>query len=110
MADQDNCDQPIKFDDGKPRMDLIAPELIVELGKILRLGGIKYEDRNWEKGIDYGRYYAALQRHLWAWWSGEESDKETKESHLSHAACCLMFLLASNKRKIGIDNRNKIND
>ena len=98
-------DKPVKFDNGKPRMDLIAPELMVELGKILRYGSAKYEDRNWERGIDWGRYYAALQRHLWAWWSGEDNDSETNESHLSHAACCLMFLLASEKRKIGNDNR-----
>lgn len=98
-------DKPVKFDTGKPRMDLIAPELIIELGKILEFGARKYEDRNWERGIDWGRYYGALQRHLWAWWSGEENDLETNESHLSHAACCLMFLLASSKRKIGNDTR-----
>jgi len=99
--------EPVKFDNGKPRLDLIAPELMFELGKILKFGADKYEDRNWELGIDYGRYYAALQRHLWAWWSGEDNDKESGEHHLSHAACCLMFLLASNKRKIGKDTRYK---
>lgn len=39
------------------------------------------------------RYFAAAMRHLWAWWTGEERDAETGESHLAHAACCVLFLL-----------------
>ena len=97
--------ETVKFDNGKPRLDLIAPELMEELGKILAFGAKKYEDRNWEKGTDWGKYFGALQRHLWAWWKGEENDKETNESHLSHAACCLMFIMVYSKRKIGKDTR-----
>lgn len=95
----------VKDDSGKPRLDLIAPELLFALGEILDFGAEKYEERNWEKGMSWGRVYAALQRHLWAWWNGEDNDAETGKSHLWHSACCLMFLLAYEQRKVGVDDR-----
>ena len=98
----------IKYDKGKPRMDLLPPELLTEVSKILTFGAEKYDSRNWEKGMDWGRVYGALQRHLWAWWKGEDTDEETRESHLAHAGCCIAFLIAYEKREIGEDTRNKI--
>ena len=38
------------------------------------------------------RYYDAMQRHIDAWWQGEQKDPETGEHHLAHAICCGMFL------------------
>lgn len=98
----------LKYDQGKPRMDLIPPELMTEVAKILTFGAKKYEDRNWEKGMDWGRVYGALQRHLWAWWSGQDKDEETGESHLAHAGCCIAFLITYERRNIGEDTREKI--
>jgi len=95
----------VKHDQGKPRMDLIPPELLTEVAKILTFGADKYDDRNWEKGMEWGRVYAALQRHLWAWWNKEDKDEETGESHLAHAACCISFLIAYEKRQVGEDTR-----
>jgi hypothetical protein len=60
---------------------------------ILGFGARKYADRNWEKGIKYGRVFGALMRHLWAWWAREDVDPETGYSHLWHAACNLLFLI-----------------
>jgi len=95
----------IKFDSEKNRLDLIPPEAIEELGKILTHGAKKYSDRNWELGMDWGRVFGATQRHLWAFWKGEDYDKDSKELHLSHALCCLAFLVTYYKRKIGKDTR-----
>jgi len=81
-----------KFDEGKLRMDLIPPAAIYGLAKVLSYGSEKYGDRNWEKGIDPGRIFAAAQRHLWAYWSGEDTDEESGLSHLDHAACNIAFL------------------
>ena len=61
--------------------------------------------RNWEKGMKWGRCFGALMRHMWAWWAKEPADPETGKSHLWHAACCLMFLIAYEQRKIGEDDR-----
>lgn len=99
-------DQPgMKYDADKPRVDLIAPELIFGISNVLTYGAAKYAERNWELGMSWGRCFGALMRHLWAWWAGQKLDAETKQSHLHHAACCLMFLIAYEKRKIGIDDR-----
>lgn len=97
----------IKNDKEKPRLDLIPPEAIQALGKVLEFGSRKYTDRNWEKGMDFGRVFAALQRHLWSWWSGESVDPESGYSHLWHAFAGIAFLLTYEARKIGHDDRPK---
>lgn len=94
-----------KDDQDKPRLDLIAPEIQTALGEILAFGAKKYDARNWEKGMSWGRVYGALMRHLWAWWAREDKDRETGKSHLWHAACCIMFLVAYEARGVGVDDR-----
>lgn len=95
----------VKNDIGKPRYDLIAPEFLHGLAEILTFGANKYSERNWEAGMNWGRPFGALMRHMWAWWRGEKLDAETGKSHLYHAACCLMFLSAYEERQIGVDDR-----
>lgn len=97
-----------KYDAGKPRLDLIAPEFLTGTADILAFGAEKYGERNWEAGMSWSRPFAALMRHMWAWWAGEEKDAETGKSHLWHAACCLMFLIAFEARNTGKDDRAKI--
>lgn len=94
-----------KDDGGKPRHDLIPPELNDAVARVLTFGADKYGERNWEKGMRWGRPFAALMRHLWAWWRGEARDRETGMSHLWHAACCLTFLIAYEERREGTDDR-----
>ena len=97
-----------KLDQGKPRYDLIPPELLEGVAAVLTEGAReKYPARNWEGGMRWGKYFAALMRHMWAWWRGENLDPETGMSHLHHAACCLAFLIAYESRKIGEDDRPK---
>ena len=88
-----------KHDQGKTRLDLIPVESIEALGKVLTMGAAKYGDRNWEGGINYSRVYAATQRHLISFWSGEDIDKESGLSHLSHALCNIAFLVAYEDNK-----------
>jgi Domain of unknown function (DUF5664) len=74
---------------------------------VLQFGAKKYEPRNWEKGMSWSRVYSALIRHLTAWWMGEKLDPETGLSHLWHAGCCVVFLIAFEMRGIGLDDRPK---
>jgi len=97
----------LKFDEEKNRLELLPTEAIFAIGKVLTHGAKKYEDNNWRKGSEWHRYYGALQRHLNAWWSGENKDKETRLSHLAHAGCCLMFLITYEIRGLGKDDRPK---
>ena len=82
-----------KDDQEKNRLDLIEPEFIEGVGKVLTFGADKYEPNNWQKVDDAeNRYYAAAMRHLMAWRKGERTDPESGISHLYHVACNIMFL------------------
>lgn len=94
-----------KHDAGKVRLDLLPPDALLEIGRVLSFGAVKYAPRNWEEGIDHGRLYAAALRHLLAWQQREDRDVETGLPHLAHAACCVMMLLSSSLRGIGTDDR-----
>lgn len=90
-----------KQDDEKLRMDLIAPEQILALAAVYTYGCRKYEDRNWEKGIRWGRVFRAAMSHLWAWWGREDDDKESGMSHLWHAFWNVGALLVYVERGMG---------
>ena len=94
-----------KDDAEKPRMDLIPPESIEGMARVLTFGAAKYGDRNWESGMAWGRCFAAAMRHLWAWWGGQDRDPETGFSHLDHVLCCVAFLRAYEARGAGADDR-----
>jgi len=86
-----------KDDAGKLRYDLVPPAALEELVAVYTYGAKKYEDRNWEKGIEQGRIFAAIMRHLWSFWKGEYNDKESGLPHLAHAAWGCFTLLFYNK-------------
>ena len=95
----------VKNDDGKARWDLVDYEALGGMVDILTFGAEKYEARNWETGIAYGRVFGAVMRHLTSWWMakvrGEDgTDPETGQSHLNHAQCCLHFLCSYERRQL----------
>lgn len=50
-------------------------------------GSVAYEGaRNWEKGYEWSKSFAAMQRHAWQFWSGEDIDEETGSPHLAAVA------------------------
>ena len=95
----------LKLDKGKTRYELLSPYALEQIAQVLTYGAKKYAPRNWEKGIAWGRVFGALMRHMWAWWRGENLDKETGLSHLAHAGCCLMFLLHYTEHRKEFDDR-----
>ena len=101
----------IKDDSGKPQIGLIPAVFIWGLARVLTFGAMKYTrdgvngEHNWRKGLKYSRCFDALQRHLWAWWNGEENDPESGESHLDHASCCLAFLREMSEDRKDLDDR-----
>ena len=95
----------VKFDSGKLRMDLIPPDAVEALARILTDGAVKYGCRNWEKGMAWSRPYAALLRHLLAWCGGQDIDPESGHPHLWHVLTNAAFLVAYEQRNIGEDDR-----
>lgn len=94
-----------KADEGKLPYHLLPSDSIEEVLRVLQYGSAKYTPRNWESGMLWSRPFSALMRHMWAWWRGEDRDNETGFSHLAHAGCCVLFLLAYEIRKTGRDDR-----
>jgi hypothetical protein len=84
----------IKYDENKLPLELLPLDALEEVAAVLHYGAKKYSARNWEKGFNYSRLYAAAMRHLWAWFRGEDKDPESGLFHLAHFACTALFLLA----------------
>lgn len=87
-------EEGLRYDDGKPRYDLIHPKALNGLVKVLTAGAKKYADRNWEKGMKWSKVISSLKRHLAAIEAGEDYDKETGEFHADHLQCNAHFLSA----------------
>ncbi len=83
-----------KFDSGKPRMDLLPMDALLEVAKVLAFGAKKYGDRNWEKGLDVQRLRAAQLRHDAATEMGQAIDEESGLSHTAHKVTDALMELA----------------
>lgn len=64
------------------RYDLIPAEPLRLLARHYGVGAKKYDDDNWRKGYDWRLSFAALNRHLWQFWAGEDIDEETGTPHI----------------------------
>ena len=82
-----------RHNEGKPRIGLVPPELMVEVAKVLTFGAKKYDDNNWKKGLPDENCLSSCLRHITSYMAGEEFDSESELPHLAHAACNLGFML-----------------
>lgn len=62
------------------------------IAEVFGFGAQKYDDHNWRRGYEWSKSYDALQRHLTAWWDGEDIDPESGLSHLGHAGFHILVL------------------
>ena len=71
------------------------PSTATAMGAIgLLEGRFKYGNANWrEAGVRASVYVSACQRHLAAWFEGEDTDKDSGLPHLGHALACLAILV-----------------
>lgn len=83
----------------------VDPAALAEVGKVAGFGGVKYERYNFAKGYRWSLSYDALQRHLMAFWGGEDRDPESGLYHLAHAAWHCLALMTFMMRKKGTDDR-----
>lgn len=78
------------------RFDLIPIDPLTELARHYGKGAAKYDANQWRKGYNWSLSYAALQRHLTAFWNGEDYDEETGSPHMVavawHAFALLEFM------------------
>ncbi len=83
--------------ESKPaRYELIPAEPLRQLAELMGKGAQKYSDHNWRLGYAWSLSFAALNRHLWAFWNGEDNDPENGSPHLAavahHAFALLEFM------------------
>lgn len=89
------------------RYDLIPAASLDAIARLYGRGAEKYEDHNWRKGYDWSLSFAALQRHAWAFWNGEDNDAETGMPHMTSVAFHAMALLEFMETHPEFDNRPK---
>lgn len=93
----------LKYDTGKVRLSLLMrgmAKTLIGVARVLTFGAEKYEAHSWQT-VPNGkeRYTDALYRHLLAYESGEELDKESGLHHLHHALCNLLFITELTERE-----------
>jgi hypothetical protein len=98
----------LRFNEGKPRYDLIPPEAMLALAVHYERGSHKYGDNNWLRGMAWLKCFASMMRHAWAWARGEDFDEETGTHHMVSVAWNAIALFCYHERKIGVDDRLKI--
>jgi len=99
-----------KFDQDKPRMDLLDADFLEGVAQVLTFGAQKYAAHNWRQGLSVSRLIAAAYRHLGAINRGEDNDPESGRPHTYHLGCCTMFLSEMLKNYPEMDDRWKKNN
>jgi hypothetical protein len=87
------------------RFDLIPVGPLKMLAEHFGKGALKYESRNWERGYDWSLSFAALMRHAWAFWGGEDLDPETGTPHVIAVAWHAMALAEYMSKHPEFDDR-----
>ena len=97
-------------DAGKPRVDLIPADAMLELGKVYGAGIERgYQERNWERGMKWSKCLGPLMRHLFKWMMGKKYDdgpEGTGQLHIAMVAWNAIALLTYELRGIGVDDRS----
>ena len=97
----------LKYDSEKLRMDLLDPDFLEDVAKVLTYGAKKYNAHNWRGGLNYSRIIGAIYRHLTAINRGEDIDLESGLSHSSHLGANVQFLNWMMKYRPDLDDRWK---
>ena len=105
--EMNEINEGLKNDTGKLRWDLVPERPMEEVVYVYTIGAKKYDDNNWRKGIKWGRIFAAMMRHAWAFWRGEERDKDDGQLHLASVVWCALTLMEYSRTHIELDDRVK---
>ena len=104
---EDRALHAVKYDAGKPRLELVPPRAMTAMGLVLGYGAAKYGEHNYLKGMAWGRLAGASMRHTFSWLMGEDKDPESGLPHLYHALASLAMLIETVERGVGLDDRYK---
>ncbi len=88
-----------KHTNGKLRYDLLPPEWLENLAKVMTYGADKYPANSWRNG-DPANYRSAMMHHFEAYRKGETADPESNLPHLAHAMANLGILITLEIQKM----------
>lgn len=71
---QESKHKGLRFNEGKLRYDLVHPWSQEQMVRVLTKGSVKYEERNWERGMKWSNVLASAKRHMAAIERGEDYD------------------------------------
>jgi len=88
-----------KYDEGKPRLSLVPPQIVWDIAKVREFGIQKYKDpENWRQ-VEIQRYRDALLRHTLKYVEDPEGvDEESGLPHYYHIACNMAFICELERR------------
>jgi hypothetical protein len=92
----------------RAQLGALDPKALMEVAEVAGFGAEKYERYNFLKGFRWSLSYDALQRHLHAFWSGEDKDPESGLSHVAHAAWQCLALLSLMRVAADKDDRPSV--
>jgi hypothetical protein len=87
------------------RLGAVDPAALLRVAEVAGFGAEKYARYNFARGYEWSKSFDALQRHMLAFWNGEDIDAEFGTPHLAHAAWHCLTLLTFLERGIGTDDR-----
>lgn len=87
------------------RHELVPINPMDWVARVYHYGTEKYDPHNWRKGYDWSLSYGALQRHLRAFWNGQELDDESGLPHLAHAVFHCLALMEFGDTHPELDDR-----
>lgn len=93
----------------KVPLHLVPPSAKHYLALAFKDGAAKYGPYNWrDNKVSCSVYVGAAQRHLDAFWDGEDLSRDAKVHHLGHVmACCAIILDAMSIEMLNDDRPTK---
>lgn len=90
----------------KAPMSTIPANVLAEMGVAMLEGASKYGRHNFRvAGVRASVYYDAAQRHLMAWWEGEDIDPDSGMSHITKLLACMAVLRDAMHQGMWTDDR-----
>jgi hypothetical protein len=101
-----------RFNKGKTKMELTPPEWEWALADVTTQGSKKYDERNWEQGMDWSIMIGCMKRHINKFLAGERYDGKqfdleagtTGCHHLAMVAWNALALMSYDVREIGTND------
>ena len=92
------------------QMSLMPMKALMQVAEVYGYGAMKYDNEhghrsNWRRGYDWNLSFDAAQRHMTAFWDGEDLDPESGHPHLAHAVFHMLALMTFTEEYPEGDNR-----